>query len=264
MRKFKINSEIPLMVAVSGGKDSLVAWSVLHELGYHTKGLHIHLGIEGFSEASSIAVRQFADSRGLPWAQYSLSDVVGDTIPAIEKQTWRKICSICGLLKRQMINRLTIQEGFSHLVVGHNLDDEAGRLLGNIMRHRSQYFAKQYPFLPSYHPRIPARLKPLYRLEAREIRIYCRYNRIAPVAEKCTFAKGATSHAFKDALELLEERMPGTKRDFLFSYIDKREPPQPDPSLGACRKCGEPAFNDICSVCNLFEKILADKSKKKS
>jgi hypothetical protein len=38
-----------VLVCVSGGKDSLVLWDLLMELGYRTEGLHIDLGIEGYS-----------------------------------------------------------------------------------------------------------------------------------------------------------------------------------------------------------------------
>ena len=36
-----------LLVAVSGGKDSLALWDVLWRLGYQADGLYINLGIDG-------------------------------------------------------------------------------------------------------------------------------------------------------------------------------------------------------------------------
>jgi len=254
MRKFRFSREEPVLVAVSGGKDSLALWDVLHELGYATKGLHISLGIEDFSAASVDSIRRFAEPRKLKWSSYSLEESLGFSLPEIRKRTRRKICSVCGTIKRQMINRLTIQEGFGKIAMGHNLDDEAGRLLGNIVRHRSDYFEKQYPYLPSSHPRLPAKLKPLYRLEAHEIRTYCKLKDIIPLDRKCEFARGATSHSFKQALDFLEDKMPGTKRDFLFTYLSNRNPPQCQTPYSICEACGEPCFGDICSVCNLLDR----------
>ncbi|MCE5244374.1 MAG: ATP-binding protein [Syntrophobacteraceae bacterium] len=255
MAKFGVSPDEPLMVAVSGGKDSLAVWNALHETGYATRGLHVRLGIDEFSDASSEAVRRFAEDRRLPWAEYSLEEIFGYSVDAIRWRTRRKICSVCGLLKRQMLNRLTVREGYRTLVVGHNLDDEAGRLLGNMVRHRTQFFEKQYPFLPSSHPRLPSKLKPLYRLDAREIRAYCRVKGILPLEAKCPHSRGATSHAYKEALEMLETRMPGTKRDFLFSYVDRRKPPVLSADIGTCKSCGEPAFGDLCSVCKLSDHL---------
>lgn len=262
LKKFGKAAQRPLLVAVSGGKDSLAVWDVLNDLGYQTKGLHVSLGIDEFSEASIEAIERFAKPRGLEWVQRDIKDVLGYTIPEIRRKTRRKICAICGLLKRQLLNRLTIREGFEALVTGHNLDDEAGRLMGNILRHRDQYLENQYPYLPSPHPRMPAKLKPLYRLEAGDIRTYCRVKEIVPLDAKCPLSRGATSHIFKEALEFLESKMPGTKRDFLFTYIDRRKPPEKKASdFGTCIQCNEPTYSDLCSVCNLMNQIRKEGEK---
>ncbi len=264
MKKFPLQPNQPLMVAVSGGKDSLSVWHILDELGYPTEGLHLNLGIDAFSQESLEAVARFAQPRGLPWRSYSLQEQFGLSLPELQRGTRRKICSVCGILKRQLLNRLTVERGFRTLVVGHNLDDEAGRMLGNVVRHRYQYFAKQYPYLPSNHPRLPAKIKPLYRLESSEIRAFCQAAGIVPVESKCPFARGATSHAFKEALDLLESKMPGTKRDFLFSYVDRREPPVAESTGKRCEHCGEPSYGDVCSVCNLFRQMTKNRERKPS
>lgn len=54
MKKIKIQKDTPIMVAVSGGKDSLVLWDVLNELGYKTMGIHIDLGIDEFSKKNQL------------------------------------------------------------------------------------------------------------------------------------------------------------------------------------------------------------------
>ncbi|MEN6437564.1 MAG: ATP-binding protein [Syntrophobacter sp.] len=256
MEKFGIERGADLLVAVSGGKDSLALWDILNELGYRTRGLHIHLEIEGFSDESVEAVAEFARSRGLPWSQYSVKELFGWTIPEVRGRTRRNICSLCGTIKRQMLNRLTVKEGYSAILSGHNLDDEAGRLLGNILRNRTQYFEKQYPYLKSSHPRMPAKIKPLYRLESHEIRAYCHFASIRPHSAKCPLSHGATSHTIKEALDQIESKMPGTKRDFLFSYLRNRQPPEFDATeLKLCERCGEPAWLPVCSVCSLKEQL---------
>src|SRR5207249_9244400 len=54
-----------VLVAVSGGKDSLGAWDLLLGLGYETDGLYLGLGIEGYSDSSGTYARAFAAARGL-------------------------------------------------------------------------------------------------------------------------------------------------------------------------------------------------------
>ena len=131
----------------------------MNNLGYKTRGLHINLGIEGFSEASVDAVAEFALARNLTWTHYSLKELFGWTIEEIRNRTRRSICSICGAVKRQLLNRLAAREECRTLATGHNLDDEAGRLLGNLLRHRTYYVERQYPYLPSSHPLFAAKVK---------------------------------------------------------------------------------------------------------
>ncbi len=216
MKQFGISKEVEILTAVSGGKDSLGLWDILNNLGYKTRGLHINLGIEGFSEASVDAVAQFALARNLTWTHYSLKELFGWTIEEIRNRTRRSICSICGAVKRQLLNRLAAREECRTLATGHNLDDEAGRLLGNLLRHRTYYVERQYPYLPSSHPLFAAKVKPLYRLESAELRAYCRFASIVPVSSSCPLSRGATSHFVKEALQFMEDKMPGTKEGFLF------------------------------------------------
>jgi tRNA(Ile)-lysidine synthase TilS/MesJ len=251
MKAFGISPETEILVAVSGGKDSLALWSILNNLGYRTRGIHINLGIEGFSEASVDAVADFARAQNLTWAQHSLKEIFGWTIDEIRLRTRRSICSVCGAVKRQMLNRLAAREGCQTLASGHNLDDEAGRLLGNMLRHRTYYIEKQYPYLPSRHPLFATKIKPVYRLESGELRAYCHFASIRPLGASCPLSRGATSHLVKEALQFMEEKMPGTKRDFYFTWLKNRQPPAPFDGEGVtrCRECGGPAFMDICGVC---------------
>ncbi len=55
-----------ILVAVSGGKDSLALRGILLDLGYCVDGLHIHLGIddEGCSDLPQDRVRAFSRPHG--------------------------------------------------------------------------------------------------------------------------------------------------------------------------------------------------------
>ena len=55
-----------VLVAVSGGKDSLAVWDLLIELGYETEGLYLGLGIGSYSDESGRYASDFAEARGLP------------------------------------------------------------------------------------------------------------------------------------------------------------------------------------------------------
>ena len=57
-----------LVVAVSGGKDSLALWDVLIELGYDTTGLYLGLGIGAYSSRSRTRGSPFRRSPASPGA----------------------------------------------------------------------------------------------------------------------------------------------------------------------------------------------------
>ncbi len=251
LKKMKIDRTEPIMLAVSGGKDSLAAWQALSNLGLSTKGLFIDLKIDDFSEESKQAVDKFARERDLSWTEYDLKTEFGYSIPELHKSRPRKFCSLCGRIKRQLINKLAARENFSTVATGHNLDDEASRLLGNLIGDRQEFIEKQYPYLPSPHPRIPAKLKPLYRLEKKEILYYCELKNILPVDKKCPYSKGATSKYFNQTLEFLEDKMPGTKRSFLYSYLRKEKKLVYEEPFHLCKQCKEPAYEEVCALCRL-------------
>lgn len=134
-------------MAVSGGKDSLAAWDLLLDLGYDADGVYLGLGIGDYSERSGQAARAFAKRRGARLIEVELASDVGFTIPQAAQHR-RTPCSACGLSKRHLLNRAALDHGYPVLVTGHNLDDEAAVLFGNVTRRELEYLARQQPILP--------------------------------------------------------------------------------------------------------------------
>ena len=126
-----------LLLAVSGGKDSLALWDVLWQLGYNVDGLYINLGIDGaldYSDQSQQYAQQFADKRGLKLINVNVREQTSESIPEIAQRTRRgqdKTCSICGLVKRHIFNQSARDGNYDAVITAHNLDDEAAVLLSN-------------------------------------------------------------------------------------------------------------------------------------
>src|SRR5437879_11452657 len=55
-----------ILVAVSGGKDSLALWDILLKLGYRADALYVNLGIGIHSEQSHAKVTKFAEAVAAP------------------------------------------------------------------------------------------------------------------------------------------------------------------------------------------------------
>ena len=72
-----------VLVAVSGGKDSLAVWDLLVELGYEADGLYVGLGIGEYSDESGEYTLEIASGRE---ARHCLSvvyeDAAGNLSPA--------------------------------------------------------------------------------------------------------------------------------------------------------------------------------------
>src|SRR5262249_7271228 len=134
IRKFRMfGPDEPVLVAVSGGKDSLALWDALIADGYSTTGLYLDLGIFDYSLESKAKCEAFATARGVPLIVSRVADEVGAPVPVIKQVTRRPPCSGCGLSKRYLINRVALEHGIPVVATGHNLDDEAATLFGSVM-----------------------------------------------------------------------------------------------------------------------------------
>jgi tRNA-5-methyluridine54 2-sulfurtransferase len=152
-----------VLVAVSGGKDSLALWDVLLDEGYDTTGLYLDLGIFDYSVESKAKCEAFAAARGARLMISRVADEVGAPVPVIKQVTRRPPCSGCGLSKRYLMNRVALEHGMDVVATGHNLDDEAATLFGSVMHWQTEALPRQSPALPSTHPKLVRRVKPLYR-----------------------------------------------------------------------------------------------------
>jgi uncharacterized protein (TIGR00269 family) len=250
--------EETILVAVSGGKDSLALWDVLLEEGYQTAGLYLDLGIFEYSEESRARCEAFAAARGQKLIVERVAEAVGAPIPEVQRVTRRPTCSACGLSKRYLMNRAALAHGYGVVATGHNLDDEAATLFGSLMHWQTGALGRQSPMLASTHPRLARRVKPLYRLSELETAAYAFLRGIDYVVEECPFARGATSLAHKEALNRMEEASPGTKHNFLFGFLDRARPAfesLEQPTLMECLSCGQVTTGDICAFCKLSDQV---------
>jgi uncharacterized protein (TIGR00269 family) len=248
----------PVLVAVSGGKDSLALWDVLVDAGYQTAGLYLDLGIFDYSRESKARCERFAAARGARLVVVTVADVVGAGIPAVRQATRRPTCSACGLSKRYLMNRAALEHGFAVVATGHNLDDEAATLLGSTLRWDDSALARQTPVLEATHPKLVRRVKPLFRLTERETAAYAFLRGIDYVVEECPFARGATSLTHKDILNRLEDASPGTKATFFVNYLERARPlfqSREQIELRECVRCGQTTIGEVCAFCKLADQV---------
>ncbi len=255
-----------ILIAVSGGKDSLSLWDIIYSLGYQADGLYICLGIDeglGYSSESQRLTEKFAAQRGLKLHIVDIQKEYGATVPQFSQKSHRgrvKPCSVCGLVKRHVMNRVTRDLGYEVLLTGHNLDDEAAVLFGNTLAWAGEYLLRQGPVLPGV-PGFARKAKPLFRIYEREMLAYALLSGIEYIYDECPFAIGSTSIYYKQLLNRLENDRPGAKQSFYLSFLEARKSGlfadrnSLQAELHPCPNCGQPtSAPGLCSFCRMISR----------
>jgi len=281
IKEFKMfRTDDRLLLAVSGGKDSLALWDILMDLGYDVTGFYLDLGIGGYSKRSRDLSISFAEKRSAKLIVRSIETEHGFTVPELSGLSGRVPCSGCGLSKRYEFNRAALEEGFEVLVTGHNLDDEVATLFGNVLHWNTEMLGRQMPLLnerilgegADARVALVRKAKPLVKLSERETAAYALLRGIDYVIEECPMVEGNTQHRYKHAITQLEESSPGTKSQFYAGFLrkaagrfrDAADNSGDDAEVVACISCGAPTVareghEPRCSFCKT--RTLAMKRK---
>ncbi|MBQ9453006.1 MAG: adenine nucleotide alpha hydrolase family protein [Desulfovibrio sp.] len=255
--------EEKILVALSGGKDSLSLMLELARQGYDVTGLHIDLGIPGSSAAARGVVERFC-------ATHDFRLIIRETgaeglpIPLLKERLHRPICSVCGKIKRYIFNRVALEGGFDALATGHNLDDEVARLFSNTLRWDSAYLSDQGPRLEG-ECGFARKVKPLWRLTEFETANYAFLMGIEHHYAPCPYSPGASFTTLKGILQRLEAAMPGRKLDFYQGFLQRgrsafaRCIAEKGMELAPCVECGYPTSSgDLCGVCRIRAALRED------
>ncbi|SDK86656.1 TIGR00269 family protein [Maridesulfovibrio ferrireducens] len=261
IRKRKLlEKDDKVLVALSGGKDSLGLMYALAELGYNVTGLHIDLGIFDSSKKARSVVEDFCADKGYALKVVEL-EKEGVPMPLIKKHIRRPICSVCGKFKRHYFNKVAIEDGYTALATGHNLDDEVARLFANTLRWDQAYLADQGPLLPA-EDGFAKKVKPLYRVTEFESANFSFLKGIPYHHLPCPYSSGASFTGHKMIWRNQELRSPGSKRAFYGGFLDRGQPAfaaihekKKDYEVEPCSKCGCPTSVGLCGVCRIREQL---------
>ena len=255
-----------ILVAVSGGKNSLSLWDVLWKLGFSADGIYIGLGIDGgmdYSRQSQGFAEQFAVERGLNLRVIQVAEDYGEAIPEMAQRTHRgrgRPCSVCGISKRHIMNQAAQEGSYDVLVTGHNLDDEASVLMGNTLNWLGDQLVRQGPVLPAAQGLV-RKAKPFCRFYERETAAYALLRGIDYVYDECPFSTGSKLLYYKKVLNQLESDRPGAKLVFYLNFLQAREQGLfrervvgDFTGLHPCPQCGQlTSAESLCAFCQQFK-----------
>ena len=213
-----------ILIALSGGKDSQVLLSIMKKSypeNIELHGLYIELGIskENYSKDSGIIAQSLCDKLEFPFHKIDVKEQKGFNIDDIHnlKQFIKKNkkkpiedqirgeCSYCGLLKRYYTNKFAVDNGFSVVLTGHNLTDEATSLVNKFFNVDIGFLKKPGYFLESKTKNLISRLKPLFYINEEEIAMYAYLDNIEHLPTECPYSAQAPNIKIKKTLLEIEQ-----------------------------------------------------------
>ncbi len=260
-----------IMVAVSGGKDSV---ALLHMLAKIEKAfpkaslcaVTVDEGIRGYrDEALRFAIsncRELGINHAVTSFKklygYSLDEIVKITLEKGESAKGLTPCAYCGVLRRRALNLAARKAGVDKLATAHNLDDETQTILLNVLHGDALRIARVKPVLAEVHPNFVQRVKPMCEVPEKEIALYAYLKRIEFQSVPCPYAPTALRSDIRVMLNRMEEKHAGIK----FTLVKSVERIRPaleavaeEVKLQDCRECGEPTVGEVCKPCQMLRKL---------
>lgn len=256
-----------IVVATSGGKDSLSLLHYLHGLsrrvpGWRVSALLVDEGIKNYREHTISDFLRVVSERGIPYKIVSFKEYFGYTLDEIveigrKRGLPYKPCSYCGVFRRYLLNKVSREMGASALATAHNLDDTVQTFLLNIIRNSWDRVARLGPITGIIeHPLFVKRVKPFIELLDKETAIYALMNGlIKPEFHECPYVVHNVRVHIRKYVNELEERYPGTKYQLLRSMLQivkvlsRNGGEASGGAILRCRVCGELSSHPICRAC---------------
>jgi len=266
-KQIDVHSGDVIAVAVSGGKDSMVTLHILNEVFGERKdislcAISIDEGIEGYRPPSLDIVRDFCSEHGIAFYVRSFSELGAEMDRVASVTGDNSPCTYCGVFRRKLMNDQARIVGAKYLATGHNLDDMAQSVMMNIVRGDVERLARLGPHT-KIQPGLIPRFHPLRLIPEKESLLYAIVTGIPFWDGECPYYMEALRNQYRDIVDQLEDRSPGSKFSILASYdtlrpiLSEHFPPS---GLHSC-SCGEPTLGEKCKACELqsfLEKKLKD------
>ena len=251
--------EKKILVAVSGGKDSMGLAHIMSARGLDMELLHINLGIPDYSGKSQEAVEKFAGGRKLKLNIIRLGDY-GFTVKDFserQKDFRSNTCSLCGSAKRYLFNKFAFENGFDFIATAHNLDDFAAFAVMSISSGDLRYISKVSAVSwPDRERRMAGRVRPYFYVPEKASILYTLSQGIPYFEGDCPYFSGNRQIEIKTQVAKLEKTAPGF-RLHLVKFARKQG--RPEASVPKeCKSCGYPSAVDVCRFCRIREKLGGD------
>lgn len=283
--------------ALSGGKDSVALIHVLLKTHPDLFVLHrregraplaitIDEGIARYREESLAIARATCQELGIDHLVFSFKEWFGKTLdemisavvdggalasihqkhaPGQLKNAYKivgKPCSICGVLRRRLLNDIAARSGATVLTTGHNMNDEVETFLINLTRGDATRMSRVASASMGAAGPFVRKVKPLQDVHQGDIVQYVYHAGGTFQSERCPYAK--SEDVFRGEVQAivnrLEKHHPGAVRNikrFMDATYPLLAPGSAAPAGSPCPSCGAPKSEamDSCMACFYIETL---------
>ena len=244
-----------ISVAISGGKDSSTLLYLLHSTLKRRRDVEITAftideGIQGYRSSGLESARKLCDSLGISHKVISFREAFNTEMDMVVKGKLEgSPCSYCGPMRRDLMNRMSIDLNADYVALGINLDDYAQSIMMNVIRGDFERMIRMAPHRRIVDGLVP-RITPLRKIYEKEVKLYAILAGIEHDSNWCPYAMQAQRNRARDLINELEEERPGTKlaiEGFLERLQERIEPVHV--ITQKCEICGNPSNGRVCSSC---------------
>jgi len=264
------NNNDKILVAVSGGKDSTVVIYLMKKLGYDVEAVTVDAHIGCYTQKNLENIRELCKSLNVKLHEISFRKVFGASLCYIRdalKEAGHdyKSCTVCGVLRRYLLNRKAKELGATKLVMGHNQDDEAQAFLMNLLKNRTYLSARTGPENGIIEDeKFVKRVKPLFFTSEEDVIKYSKMMQFPVKYGKCPCSVEGFRNHIKDALNDYEKINPNVKKNIVAYFLKMlpklRQKFHTTEKPNSCELCAEPCADKMCRTCQLITTFRASQS----
>ncbi len=274
-----------VVVALSGGKDSTSVLYILKKLGYDVHGLMIDLYLGEWSEVHKRNMEAFCLENDIALTVVDLKEEIGQGICFVKAVLAKKKgltgCTVCGVIKKWVLNRWARKMGADDIVTGHNLDDEAQNVLMNFLKGNVSLGAGMGPATGARRKNstqshgvsdaalrveneaikdqlnFVQRVKPLFFVPEGEVLNYAKNKGFDILYDRCPCALGTYRVDTRGWMveNMRDEDKLKVVEGFMEKVGDQESGIRNQRVARKCEVCGEVSRDRICSFCKIVRDI---------
>ncbi|MDA3901698.1 MAG: hypothetical protein PF637_14400 [Spirochaetes bacterium] len=208
-----VSSDDHILVALSGGKDSLAMLDMLSERRKHLpvtyKITAAFINTIGITESVNQSIlREFCQQRDTTFISESIEvDFTQNADP----------CFACSWHRRKILFNICRDRNINSLALGHTLNDTTNTLLMNIMFQGN--FSSMTPMLKLFDGKLSV-IRPLIEISEEDIIRYCSIKELPIQKAPCEYGKAQTRGEIDTLLSKLERRHPHIRQNIYSSLTN--------------------------------------------